>query len=125
MGGNQVVLLTSIGRRSGKPRDTPLLGTPDGADWLVVASNGGTAHDPDWLRNIRADPNVTLTAGSSSSPATASELHADEREQWWPQLVGHYQASQGYQDRTNRQIAVVRVSPRPATGNASQGEPRP
>jgi len=124
LGGNPVLVPTTTGRRSGKPRDTPLIGTPDGPDWLFVASNGGSAGDPDWLLNIRANPSVSLAVGASSSRGVASELSTEERTLWWPRLVRHYRAYQSYQDKTDRQIAVVRVVPS-STENAPDREERP
>lgn len=68
MGGHPQLILTTTGRRTGRPFSTPVIGITDGDDYLVVASNGGAATQPMWVRNIAANPRVT-NAGAAPAPA--------------------------------------------------------
>jgi deazaflavin-dependent oxidoreductase (nitroreductase family) len=63
MGGHPLLILTTSGRRTGQPYSTPVIGIASGPDWLVVASNGGAATQPLWVRNIEAGPQVTVRRG--------------------------------------------------------------
>ena len=87
MGGHPLLILTTTGRRTGRPYSTPVIGIPSGADWLVVASNGGAATQPLWLRNIAASAQVTIRHGNQTEPFHARILRASERSQRWPKLV--------------------------------------
>ena len=112
MAGNQVVVLVTTGRRSGAIRRTPLFAFRDDADYLVVASNGGTARHPDWYLNLIAAPDAELQLGPRSWPVRASVLDQDEKARWWPTVVDHYSGYAGYQKATDRDIPMVRLSPR-------------
>src|SRR5260370_31388220 len=63
IGSNRVAVLTTVGRRSGKPRSAPIFAYPDGDDYLIVASNGGTARPPQWVKNLVANPQAWLEVG--------------------------------------------------------------
>jgi F420H(2)-dependent quinone reductase len=99
MGGHPLLVLTTTGRRSGQPYPTPVIGIPDGAGWLIVASNGGAATQPLWLR----------------STYLARILPQDERDRCWPALVRAYPAYSKMQAKTDRPLPVVQL--RPATGS--------
>ena len=107
--GNPVAILTTTGRKSGQPRSTPLFAYADGEDFIVVASNGGTATAPAWLHNLQADPAATLRVGSSEHRVAAEVLSPEEKQQWWPRLVGEYRGYASYQAKTDRDIPVVRL----------------
>ncbi|MDQ4094834.1 MAG: nitroreductase family deazaflavin-dependent oxidoreductase [Actinomycetota bacterium] len=108
---NQVVVLTTIGRRSGARRSVPLFGYPDGEDYIIVASNGGTAGHPGWLLNLRQNPEATLRVGGREFSVRASELSTEEREAWWPRVVRNYRLYDNYQKKTDRTIPLVRLAP--------------
>ncbi|GAC1329295.1 MAG: nitroreductase family deazaflavin-dependent oxidoreductase [Mycobacteriales bacterium] len=112
IGGNQVVVLVTTGRRSGATRRTPLFAYKDDADYLVVASNGGTAKHPDWYLNLTAVPDAKIQLGQRSWPVRASVLDHDEKARWWPTVVEHYKGYAAYQQATDRDIPMVRLSPR-------------
>ena len=66
MGGHPLLILTTAGRRTGRPYSTPVIGIPSGSDWLVVASNGGAATQPLWLRNIAVSVQVSRARANLS-----------------------------------------------------------
>jgi len=107
MGGHPLLIVTTTGRRTGQPHSTPVIGIPSGADWLVVASNGGAATQPLWVRNIAASPEVTVHRGKRTDPFHARILAAQERTQRWPELVQAYPPYGTMQAKTDRELPVV------------------
>jgi deazaflavin-dependent oxidoreductase (nitroreductase family) len=108
--GMPVLLLTTTGRRSGRPRTTPLTYFHDGADLVVVASNGGEDRPPSWWLNLRADPRATITIGTRPERVTAREARSDERARLWPVITGVHPGYAAYERRTTRSIPVVLLS---------------
>jgi F420H(2)-dependent quinone reductase len=111
MGGHPLLILTTTGQRTDQPHSTPVIGIPSGADWLVVASNGGAATQPLWVRNIAASPQVTVRRGKRTEPFHARILPAKERSQWWPKLVQAYPPYDRMQAKTDRELAVILLTP--------------
>ena len=111
MGGHPVLALTTTGWRSGREFSTPVIGIADGDDWLVVASHGGAVSNPRWLRNVVSNPQVRVTVGAGQ-PVTmrAHILPPEERAEWWPRLAGAYPPYATMQGRTDRELAVVRLT---------------
>ena len=79
---------------------------------MLVASKGGDARDPDWYRNLVANPDVELTASGTTRPMRAHTADNTERTELWPQIVATYRGYADYQKRTDRQIPVVVLVPR-------------
>ncbi|WP_020106353.1 nitroreductase family deazaflavin-dependent oxidoreductase [Nocardia sp. 348MFTsu5.1] len=107
-----VILLTTIGRKSGKARTVPLLYLRDGADVVVVASQSGLASNPAWYLNLTANPDVTIQEGSTTTVMRAHEATDTERERLWPQLVEIYADFDTYQSWTDRKIPVIICQPK-------------
>ncbi|MBA4023089.1 MAG: nitroreductase family deazaflavin-dependent oxidoreductase [Gordonia sp.] len=107
-----VILLTTIGRKSGKPRTVPLLFLRDGANVVVVASQGGMASNPAWYLNITANPDVSIQEGKKTSVMRAREADDAERERLWPKLVEVYADFDQYKAWTDRKIPVIICEPR-------------
>ena len=112
LGGAPVLLLTTLGRRSGEPRTAPLLYLEDGRDLVVVASKGGMSQHPLWYRNLEVHPEVEVELGAERRRMTARTADRDERARLWPRLVAMYPGYDAYQARTTREIPVVILSPR-------------
>jgi F420H(2)-dependent quinone reductase len=102
-----VLLLDHVGRKSGRPRTTPLVYMRDGNDLVVVASKGGYPHHPAWLLNLRARPDTTVQIGSRRVKARAEEADAGERRRLWPKAIEHNPHWGRYRERTNREIPIV------------------
>jgi deazaflavin-dependent oxidoreductase (nitroreductase family) len=112
MRGAPVLLLNTIGRKSGRTRTAPLLYLQDGERYVVVASKGGMSHHPLWYRNLEANPQVEVELGTRKLPMTARRATDAEKAAFWPRLVAMYRDYDDYQARTERNIPVVILSPR-------------
>jgi deazaflavin-dependent oxidoreductase (nitroreductase family) len=104
--GLPVVVLTSIGAKSGKLRKTPLMRVEHNGEYLVVGSLGGAAKNPLWVYNVRANPLVELQDGSEKHDYRARELEGEERAVWWERAVEAFPNYAGYQRKTSRTIPV-------------------
>ena len=109
--GAPVLLLTTTGRRSGKPRTNPLLYLRDGEALAVVASEGGAPRHPAWFLNLKANPGVEVEIGRERLRLRAREATGEERDRLWPRLLELYPPYGDYQRRTERQIPVVLLEP--------------
>lgn len=110
--GAPVMLLTTTGRKSGKPRTTPLLYLADGDNIVIVASMGGMSKHPLWYHNLMANPNCEIEIGRRSSSMRARRASDDEKVDYWPRLTAMYPDFDDYQARTERNIPVMILSPR-------------
>lgn len=106
-GGIPVCLLTTTGRKTGRPRTLPLLFLEDGDRVVLVASQGGLPKHPLWFRNIQANPEVTIQIRSRVRAMHARVATPEERAGYWPELVAMYPDFDKYQSWTDRTIPVV------------------
>ncbi len=111
VGGVRMLLLTAKGRRSGKPRSVPLGYILDDASYLVIASYGGSNNHPAWYLNLLKEPRATVLASGRRIAVTAHPVDAEAREQLWPRVVAKAPIYQKFQDRTERQIPLVLLTP--------------
>lgn len=112
--GMDVLILHTVGRRSGQPRQTPLAWFPDGGDaWLLVGSGGGGRH-PDWHANLMAHPDRTSIElpGRPALPVHVHELSGPERERAWRGIAAAQPRIAKYQSRSDRRYPVIRLTPR-------------
>jgi deazaflavin-dependent oxidoreductase (nitroreductase family) len=112
--GMNLLVLTTIGRKSGQTRLNPLawFPGPDGS-WLVVASAGGAPANPAWYLNLAAHPDqVSVEQGGRKVDVIAEELHGAEREQAWQQITAAADQFRRYEETTDREIPVIRLTPR-------------
>ncbi|MFI6484888.1 nitroreductase family deazaflavin-dependent oxidoreductase [Nonomuraea sp. NPDC050663] len=111
--GMDVLILNTVGRVSGQPRETPLAWFPDGDAWLVVASGGGS-HHPAWHVNLMTHPeraSVELP-GRPAVPVTPEVLDGADRERAWEGITTAQPRYGKYQSKSDRQYPVVRLTPR-------------
>ncbi|MGB2756787.1 MAG: nitroreductase family deazaflavin-dependent oxidoreductase [Acidimicrobiia bacterium] len=110
-GGAPIGILTTIGRKSGQPRDCALLYLLDGKDVVIVASKGGMPKHPDWYVNLLDNPNVNFVISGHAHKYMARTADPAEKARLWPELVRMYKGYEDYQARTSRSIPVVICSP--------------
>lgn len=104
--GMPVVILTTVGARTGKLRKTPLMRVEHEGTYAVVASLGGAPKHPVWYFNVLANPRVALQDGPEKHEYEAREVTGDEKALWWERAVAAYPDYADYQQRTDREIPV-------------------
>jgi deazaflavin-dependent oxidoreductase (nitroreductase family) len=109
LAGANLLLMTSIGSKSGEPRISPLGYTRDGDRYVVVGSNSGLAHQPAWLANIRANPVVSVEVGIETFRARASITDGAERQRLWAAHVAKIPYFAVYEQMTERELQVVTI----------------
>jgi deazaflavin-dependent oxidoreductase (nitroreductase family) len=109
--GASVALLTTIGRRSGEKRTTPLIYGRHGGDHLVVASKGGADQPPAWYRNLQADPAAELQVKGEHFRVRARDATPEEKPELWELMTSLWPAYDDYQRNTEREIPVVVLEP--------------
>jgi deazaflavin-dependent oxidoreductase (nitroreductase family) len=105
--GTQTLLLTTKGRRSGEPRELPLIYGRHGDDYLVVGSHGGSDEPPAWYRNLEADPEVEVQVKDERFKARARTASPEEKRELWPTMTAEWPAYDEYQTKTERDLPVV------------------
>ncbi|MBU3751495.1 MAG: nitroreductase family deazaflavin-dependent oxidoreductase [Mycobacterium sp.] len=109
--GKPVVLLTTIGAKTGKIRKTPLMRVEHDGEYAVVASLGGAPKNPVWYYNIKAHPRVELQDGTESADYEAREVFGEEKATWWRRAVEVWPDYTDYQQKTDREIPVFVLTP--------------
>ena len=109
--GIPVLLLTTIGRKSGQPRIAPLLFIEDGGNVIIVGSQGGLPKDPLWYKNLQANPDCEVQIKRRKMKMRAHTASPEERARLWPKLVEHYADFASYETWTDRVIPVVVLEP--------------
>lgn len=108
---NDMLLLTTTGRRTGAPRTVPLLYLTAGKSLVVVASWGGRTNHPLWYENLREEAEVVVQVLGETSSRVARTATEDERAEWWPRVLSAHSGYAEYQSRTDRQIPIVFLDP--------------
>ena len=108
-----VVILSTLGRNSGKVRKTPLMRVEENGTYAVIASLGGAPRHPVWYFNLTASSAVTLQDGANVYEMTAREVQGDEKKRWWALAVEAWPGYAEYQAKTERQIPVIVLAPTP------------
>ncbi|MFC4553962.1 nitroreductase family deazaflavin-dependent oxidoreductase [Georgenia faecalis] len=111
LAGYPIVVLTTVGARTGKIRKTPLMRVEYGGEYAVVASLGGAPVHPVWYHNLVAHPEATLQDGARRVDVVARELSGEEREVWWERAVAAYPPYADYALKTTRLIPVFLLTP--------------
>jgi deazaflavin-dependent oxidoreductase (nitroreductase family) len=109
--GAPTLILTTRGRKSGEPRDTPLIYGRSGENYLVVASMGGAPRPPAWYLNLEADPETEIQVWDKRIKTRARTATAEEKPAMWKEMISHWPAYDSYQERTEREIPVVVLEP--------------
>jgi F420H(2)-dependent quinone reductase len=111
MRGRPVIILTSVGAKTGKIRKTPLMRVEHDGEYAVVASLGGAPQHPVWYYNLTANPHVELQDGAVKKDYQAREVHGSERATWWERAVAAWPDYAEYQKKTTRTIPVFVLTP--------------
>ena len=111
MAGQSVLLLHSVGRKSGKPYTTPVNFYRDGENYVLVASNWGKESHPGWFFNLRHQPETTIQVKRQVAPVKASEASGAEYERLWEYVTGKNPFYIRYQKQTERKIPIVILTP--------------
>jgi deazaflavin-dependent oxidoreductase (nitroreductase family) len=119
-----VLLLTTVGRRTGKRRTSPLTYFEEDGAIVLVASYGGRPRNPDWFENLVANPKVDVRIGNDVRRMKARRATEDERVRLWPRIVETYDGYAKYQAKTDREIplALLEHSQQAAAGGMSPDE---
>lgn len=105
------LMLTVIGRKSGQPRETPLLCVPYGEDILIAGSYFGSDKEPIWVKNVEANPEVTVHFQDRTTAMLARRLEGDERATAWAHMIKTWPNFARYERRTDRLIKVFLLTP--------------
>jgi deazaflavin-dependent oxidoreductase (nitroreductase family) len=106
MRGKPIIVLTSVGAKTGKLRKTALMRVEHDGEYAVVASMGGAPKHPVWYWNLVKNPHVELQDGAEKHDYAARELDGDEYREWWDRAVAAWPDYAVYQTRTERRIPV-------------------
>ncbi len=112
MGKSPILLLNTVGRKSGKKRTSPLLYIMDGEDFVIIASKGGAPAHPAWYLNLKANSEATVEVGDRKVRVRAEELDGEESERLWKKMAGMYPTYDDYQKRTKREIPLLVLHPK-------------
>jgi deazaflavin-dependent oxidoreductase (nitroreductase family) len=118
MGKSPILLLNTVGRKSGKKRTSPLLYAMDGEDFVIIASKGGASAHPAWYLNLMANPEATVEIEDREVRVRAEEADSEEKSRLWQKMVEMYPAYDAYQEKTEREIPLLVLRPA-ETGGAS------
>ena len=111
MGKSPILLLNTVGRKSGRKRTSPLLYVMDGEDFVIIASKGGAPTHPAWYLNLRADPDATVEVGDREVRVRAEEADSEEKARLWQKMVEMYPTYDDYQQKTGREIPLLKLHP--------------
>ena len=111
MRGMPVILLTTVGAKSGRLRKVPLMRVEHDGRYAAVASLGGAPKHPVWYHNVLADPHVELQDGTVKQDMVAREVTGEEKAQWWERCVAAFPDYADYQKKTDREIPVFVLEP--------------
>jgi deazaflavin-dependent oxidoreductase (nitroreductase family) len=104
--GRPIIVLTTVGAKSGKLRKTALMRVEHDGEYAVIASKGGAPEQPAWYYNLVANPHVELQDGAAKHDYVAREVQGEEREAWWRRANETWPPFDSYQEKTDRQIPV-------------------
>ncbi len=105
--GLPIIIMWTIGNKSGKLRKVPLMRVEHGGEYAIVASKGGDANHPDWYHNLVANRRIRIQDGPKPLDYELRVATGDERALWWDRAVAAFAPYQEYQDKTEREIPVL------------------
>lgn len=114
MGGMNALVLTTVGRKSGVERSSPVgYFSGDDGGWLIVASAAGAPKNPAWYYNIAAHPDkVHIETAGRTVAVTTEQLHGAARDEAWQHITASAERFAQYQRKTDRELPIIRLTPR-------------
>lgn len=109
--GYRVVVITSVGAKSGKVRKNPVMRVERDGTYVAIASKGGAEENPEWYHNYLAHPEVELQDREVKKTYRAEVVHGAEREDLWQLAVDSWPTYASYQEKTDREIPVFKLVP--------------
>ncbi|MGI9285832.1 MAG: nitroreductase/quinone reductase family protein [Pseudomonadales bacterium] len=109
--GRKILLLTTLGRKSGQQRTTPLVYMAHDEQCVIYGSNGGRENPPAWLLNLQAEPNATIEIGRKKIPVQANIAEDEQRSRLLPLAHAYNAHWKGYQENTKREIPLIVLTP--------------
>jgi deazaflavin-dependent oxidoreductase (nitroreductase family) len=106
-----IVVITSVGAKSGNLRKNPVMRVERGGNYLAVASKGGADDQPEWYFNFVTNPEVELQDGPTKKTYSVRVLEGEERADWWEYAVATWSTYGEYQTKTDRQIPLFLLEP--------------
>ncbi|MEM7130441.1 MAG: nitroreductase/quinone reductase family protein [Chloroflexota bacterium] len=111
MGGNSILLLNTVGRKSGKKFTIPLVYLMEEDNYILIASNGGADKHPGWYFNLKSQPQTTVQVMEQTINVTAEMAPPEERNRLWKNITSTHEQFQAYQEKTERVIQVFVLRP--------------
>ncbi|MEZ5407109.1 MAG: nitroreductase family deazaflavin-dependent oxidoreductase [Acidimicrobiales bacterium] len=108
--GMPIIVMTTVGRKTGKVRKVPLMKVEHNGEYAIIASKGGAPKNPAWVANLLANPKVMIQDGPEPFDAVVRLVEGAERDEWWERSVAAYPPYAEYQAKTDRQIPVFIAS---------------
>ncbi|MDH5291342.1 MAG: nitroreductase family deazaflavin-dependent oxidoreductase, partial [Acidimicrobiia bacterium] len=108
--GMPIIVMTTVGRKTGKVRKVPLMKVEHNGEYAIIASKGGAPKNPAWVANLLADPKVMIQDGPEPFDAVVRLVEGAERAEWWERSVAAYPPYAEYQAKTDREIPVFIAS---------------
>lgn len=108
--GMPIIVMTTVGRKSGKVRKVPLMKVEHNGEYAIIASKGGAPKNPAWVANLLAEPKVMIQDGPEPFDAVVRLVEGAERAEWWERSVAAYPPYAEYQAKTDREIPVFIAS---------------
>lgn len=109
--GMPILLLTTVGRKTGKHRVTPVMYIRDGDNYVVTASNNGARDNPGWFVNLKKNPQIAIEVDGTTKSMMAHQANSEEKSRLWPRLVEQAHFFEGYNQKTKRDIPMVILQP--------------
>jgi deazaflavin-dependent oxidoreductase (nitroreductase family) len=111
MGKSPIMLLNTVGRKTGRKRTSPLLYVMDGEDFVIIASKGGAPAHPAWYLNLKANPDATVEVGDREVRVRPEEVDSEEKVRLWQKMIEMYPTYDDFQTKTKREIPLLVLRP--------------
>ena len=109
--GNPILLLTTLGRKTGKQRVTPVMYMQDETNYVIIAANAGARRNPSWFANLQANPQTTIEVDDMTRTVMTHKASKEEKDRLWPRFVEQAPFLEGYRKKTTRDMPIIILQP--------------